>query len=118
MRPLSPCSVRGCPQRAARRGLCEHHAAESDERYRAAHPDTRPAYYQRYNDPEWKQIRAAYIKAHPMCAECGEKGKHVDHIKPRSQGGTNDMGNLQTLCHSCHSRKTGQGDGAWGNPVR
>ncbi len=101
-----------------RRGLCAQHADESDARYREALPDARPAYYQRYNDPEWKRIRAAYIKAHPLCAECGEKGKHVDHISSRAKGGTNEESNLQTLCHRCHSRKTGQMDGGFGNPVR
>jgi 5-methylcytosine-specific restriction endonuclease McrA len=31
---------------------------------------------------------------------------HVDHIIPRSQGGTNDPKNLQALCITCHGKKT------------
>jgi 5-methylcytosine-specific restriction endonuclease McrA len=31
---------------------------------------------------------------------------HVDHIKPLEEGGTDAAENLQTLCESCHGRKT------------
>jgi 5-methylcytosine-specific restriction endonuclease McrA len=30
----------------------------------------------------------------------------VDHIVPRSRGGTDNIENLQTLCRNCHRRKT------------
>jgi 5-methylcytosine-specific restriction endonuclease McrA len=39
----------------------------------------------------------------------------VDHIKPKSAGGTNDAAKLQALCHQCHAMKTakeGAGGGA------
>lgn len=29
----------------------------------------------------------------------------IDHVIPRSRGGTDDLGNLQTLCRTCNSRK-------------
>lgn len=29
----------------------------------------------------------------------------VDHIRPRSRGGTNDLTNLQILCRNCNSSK-------------
>lgn len=46
-----------------------------------------------------------------QCRSCGRvcSGKReaqVDHIIPRDRGGSDDPENLQTLCISCHSRKT------------
>src|SRR5438552_3960763 len=32
-------------------------------------------------------------------------GLTIDHVHPLSLGGTNEDGNLQTLCRSCNSRK-------------
>lgn len=41
--------------------------------------------------------------------------KHVDHIVPLKDGGTHAFSNLQSLCRSCHSRKTALEDGRWGD---
>ena len=40
------------------------------------------------------------------CANCGATNEelHVHHIVPLSRGGTNQLGNLKTLCKSCHAR--------------
>ena len=43
------------------------------------------------------------------CLECGATNKevrlHLDHIKPVSKGGDNDLSNLQTLCAECNMGK-------------
>lgn len=44
------------------------------------------------------------------CVECGTTRRlTLDHRIPRSQGGTSDEENLQTMCRDCNERK---GDGS------
>jgi len=52
------------------------------------------------------------LAQNPWC-ECGARTTMVDHIIPRSQGGTDDPENLKAMCKPCHSRKTVK-DGRWG----
>lgn len=65
-----------------------------------------------YNSKAWRNLRANFIQDNPICVMCSKEGKlvpgdHVDHIKPISEGGAKlEPSNLQTLCRSCHSRKT------------
>ncbi len=48
------------------------------------------------------------------CALCGatkkERPLHVDHIKPRSRGGKNELANLQVLCIACNLAKSNKDD--------
>lgn len=117
IRPLGPCSVRGCSGRAERRGRCARHAAEAEARYREQHPDPRPSAAARGYDGEWRRIRDRYLRRHPDCEAqgCTLPATDVDHVRPRAQGGTDDESNLQALCHRHHSIKTAQHDGAFGN---
>ncbi|MEX3820460.1 HNH endonuclease [Paraburkholderia sp. BR14262] len=63
------------------------------------------------------RIRARQLREHPLCAECWRKGRvtdatEVDHIKRLEDGGTDEPGNLQSLCHDCHAEKTSRENGA------
>ncbi len=59
----------------------------------------------------WRKLRKLIAAERAaICARCGRADisarMHLDHIRPMSQGGSNDPDNLQWLCASCHSRKT------------
>ena len=67
-----------------------------------------------YDKAVWKKARRLQLSKQPLCVHCGKIGKvvqatEVDHIVRMSEGGdTLDANNLQSLCHSCHSIKTGR----------
>lgn len=48
-------------------------------------------------------------RARRYCESCGvsgdEKALEVDHIVPRSKGGSDELSNLQALCYSCNAMK-------------
>lgn len=56
----------------------------------------RPKIHQKYNG---------------RCAYCGceitQRQMHIDHIKPRRAGGSDDMDNLNPSCYSCNNYKGG-----------
>lgn len=48
------------------------------------------------------------------CAYCGEKGRlEVEHIKPRSKGGSDRLDNLTISCRSCNQLKGNQLPEVW-----
>jgi len=80
---------------------------------------SRPAYakvHAWHNLQRWHRLRADVLRAEPFCRSCRAQGRKcltvdVDHIQKHE--GNPDLfwnrANLQGLCRSCHSRKTGQG---------
>ena len=42
--------------------------------------------------------------------------EQVHHVLPLSEGGSNDEGNLMSLCKSCHSRIHAKRGDRWGGP--
>lgn len=67
---------------------------------------------QRYPD-NWDVIRRkVYTRDDYTCQICGDKGGkqgntevHAHHVTPLSEGGSNKMNNLVTLCDSCHNNQ-------------
>lgn len=60
--------------------------------------------------PVSQKLRFEVLKRDKFaCRYCGAKAPdavlHVDHIQPRSKGGTNDLMNLVTACKDCNSGK-------------
>ena len=71
--------------------------------------------------------RQALARDGYQCRACGQvvhgKRAHVDHITPKALGGSDLLENLQTLCATCHQRKTnaeaaGQGEPAAGDNAK
>lgn len=62
-----------------------------------------------------------YGEQEGYCPGCNEhekfKNMDVDHIFPRSRGGTNDVENLQLLCRRCNSSKGDKTMEEWKNPA-
>ncbi|MBK8270176.1 MAG: HNH endonuclease [Planctomycetes bacterium] len=70
----------------------------------------------------WEKIAKAFLAEHPICENpFGDHGavvvpsEHVDHVVPRSRGGTDDVANLSAICARCHSKKTCLYDGGFGH---
>jgi 5-methylcytosine-specific restriction protein A len=110
MRPHSPCSASGCPAIAVSGGRCALHAQQA-RRWSDARRATAA---ERGYDAAWRKQRAAYLKRNRECVNCGAPATDLHHITRMADGGTDDDGNLEPLCHACHSRLTAQRDGGWG----
>lgn len=59
-----------------------------------------------------------FLKDGYRCVECGATNRdaklEVDHVVPVSQGGTDELDNLQTLCEKCNQSKSNR---AWRGPL-
>lgn len=66
---------------------------------------------------QWMAIRRQVLVRDAFtCNGCQRYGDHVDHRD--GDASNNDPENLQVLCVRCHSRKTAEEDGGFGNEKR
>ena len=92
-------------------GYCDQHRVAVHRDYGRARRgfDAEVNFYQ---SREWRRVRAAFLREHPLCEACEARGRVVpavvaDHVHPLKDGGLRfDWANLQALCVSCHNRKT------------
>jgi 5-methylcytosine-specific restriction enzyme A len=117
-KPLKPCSVPMCSN-LTRERYCEDHKSKSQEQNRERHK-----YYDRYQRDKdaaafykskaWKRLRQqALTRDLGLCQHCLEKKEItladvVDHIIPIRVAWEYRLvlENLQSLCNSCHAKKT------------
>jgi 5-methylcytosine-specific restriction protein A len=65
-----------------------------------------------YESTRWRKLRRLKLKSDPLCAlcppDCRRPATEVDHIASVRERPdlTWTWGNLQSLCHECHCRKT------------
>lgn len=112
-KPKKPCAHPGCAGLTHDR-FCKAHKAEDHRRT----DRNRPSSAARGYDYRWRKLRKAYLNSNPLCVLCLAEGhttaaQEVDHRQPLAAGGSNDESNLQDLCRSHHSQKTGRESG-WG----
>ena len=104
--PPKPCRQPGCPN-LTHESYCPTHAPLHK----------RATASERGYGSKWQRRRRAYLRVHPLCAECQRAGRItvatvVDHINPH-RGDERlmwDEANWQALCKRCHDRKTGTHD--------
>jgi 5-methylcytosine-specific restriction enzyme A len=94
------CAEPGCPHKAQRPGpRCKAHTQGGG--WQGAG--------QAYGSA-WPRLRAQVLREDPRCRlglpGCTVVSTQVDHILPRSAGGSDVRENLRGVCVSCHRRKT------------
>jgi 5-methylcytosine-specific restriction protein A len=104
MSPTAPhrfCATPGCTRRVSS-GHCPEHA--DARRVRQVYAYTDNSLY----SAAWRRCRVRWLATHPFCVACGRLANEVDHVVPH-RGDLDrfwDEGNWQSMCRSCHSRKT------------
>ncbi|MGX5913939.1 HNH endonuclease [Aliidiomarina sp. Khilg15.8] len=110
-RTRKPC--RNCKRNLTRdrSGLCENCLPEHGTNWKAWQ-ERKGNRHQRGYGSNWEKLRRIVLERDEhLCLSCVAagiytQGTHVDHIKPKAQGGDDSMDNLQTLCKTCHEAKT------------
>lgn len=109
-----PCRHPGCGA-LCHDGYCPAHKRVAPGSFADRSRGTRQ---ERGYDGEWdKKRKRIFERDHYLCQEHKRNGilklvgdkpfsAWCDHIVPKSEGGSDDDANLQTLCRSCHQDKT------------
>lgn len=111
LKPLHPCYAPACGA-LTRERFCEQHKSLAN----AGRSSTEMGY-----DYQWQKARKSHLELYPLCTACGRLANTVDHIVPH-KGNKRlfwDRSNWQSMCHSCHSKKTATEDmGGWNNKLK
>jgi 5-methylcytosine-specific restriction endonuclease McrA len=102
--PQIPCIDCATLTTATRCDTCRRARGRNQERTRGA----RPTYRRKYADPVYKANRRALLASSTHCTICNTPPfpgtqLEVDHIKPLSDGGGNELTNLRVVCRPCNN---------------
>ncbi|WP_040210818.1 HNH endonuclease [Clostridium polynesiense] len=105
-RPDIPCKHPGCPRLVP---YCSQYCDEHSPLHIHDVKGTKEKGY----DGRWRKARAKFLNKYPLCSKCFEKGRLkkatvVDHKLPHRGDKVLfwNENNWQSLCKSCHDRKT------------
>lgn len=103
-RPMILCRHRGCGRAVGVSGFCARHASESVGWHRTSKASSSERGYGSY----WRKLRLSVLRRDGyLCQVCrAADASEVDHIVPKSSGGTDEPDNLQAICRVCHAKKT------------
>lgn len=114
-KPRRPCATPGCVN-VVTSGHCPQHkrpAARAGRHAARRYDRTRGSASARGYGRQWRHVRDAFLRRHPLCVDCQRRGitrpaTEVDHIQPHRGDALVfwQADNLQALCKGCHSRKT------------
>jgi 5-methylcytosine-specific restriction protein A len=106
-RPLRVCTVRDCTE-LTKSGMCES--------CRKAYRKPVDAKTHRTYDEAWQRLSRSFLRRWPHCFRCGKPAEVVDHVVSIEADPSRkyDESNLESLCRSCHGRKTVARDGGFG----
>ncbi len=111
MSKFKACRAHGCCEIInAETNYCERHTKQNQKNKIKRVYD----HHAIYNTSAWKMLSQQKRSKNPFCEICGEVADVVDHIievKDNDSVGLLEE-NLQSLCHSCHNRKTARAKGA------
>lgn len=115
-RAKKPCAYPGCSKLVSGQTYCEKHFKEVEKKRQKLYDR-----YQRnkkiarfYSNARWQKLRDRKLKNDPLCEHClpdvVTPATEVDHIIPVEVDWSRrlDWNNLQSLCHSCHMKKTAE----------
>lgn len=111
LRTRKPCRHRCCRTLTRNKsGYCDEHQSQAVGWNRSNGTKQRGG--DRGYGWKWSALRKKILERDNfLCQSCLKKGiaieaEHVDHIKPKYLGGTDEPSNLQSLCVCCHKEKT------------
>ena len=105
--PPKPCTKAGCTAYQSKKGRCDKHQIKSwDHKGKTRHD--------RGYDSKWYKTRQVILKRDGHMCKCDDcvmnniylPATEVDHIIPKSRGGTDDYTNLRAINTKCHKKKS------------